>query len=175
MQTEINEIKRLIRDIPDFPEKGVIFKDITPLLKNPRVFRISLDKISDLIDEWDFDCIVSPESRGFIFAAPLAYKMEKEFVPVRKPGKLPYKTYSISYELEYGKSTLEMHVDAIDKGEKVIIVDDVLATGGTTKAIIELVEKAGGIVVGVACLAELTYLNPRQTLTNFEIASVIKY
>lgn len=162
MQTEINEIKRLIRDIPDFPEKGVIFKDITPLLKNPRVFRISLDKISDLIDEWDFDCIVSPESRGFIFAAPLAYKMEKEFVPVRKPGKLPYKTYSISYELEYGKSTLEMHVDAIDKGEKVIIVDDVLATGGTTKAIIELVEKAGGIVVGVACLAELTYLNPRQ-------------
>jgi len=175
MQTEINEIKRLIRDISDFPEKGVIFKDITPLLKNPRVFRISLDKISDLIDEWDFDCIVSPESRGFIFAAPLAYKMEKEFVPVRKPGKLPYKTYSISYELEYGKSTLEMHVDAIDKGEKVIIVDDVLATGGTTKAIIELVEKAGGIVVGVACLAELTYLNPRQTLTNFEIASVIKY
>lgn len=175
MQTEINEIKRLIRDIPDFPEKGVIFKDITPLLKNPRVFRISLDKISDLIDEWDFDCIVSPESRGFIFAAPLAYKMEKEFVPVRKPGKLPCKTYSISYELEYGKSTLEMHVDAIDKGEKVIIVDDVLATGGTTKAIIELVEKAGGIVVGVACLAELTYLNPRQTLTNFEIASVIKY
>ena len=175
MQTEINEIKRLIRDIPDFPEKGVIFKDITPLLKNPRVFRISLDKISDLIDEWDFDCIVSPESRGFIFAAPLAYKMEKEFVPVRKPGKLPYKMYSISYELEYGKSTLEMHVDAIDKGEKVIIVDDVLATGGTTKAIIELVEKAGGIVVGVACLAELTYLNPRQTLTNFEIASVIKY
>jgi len=175
MQTEINEIKRLIRDILDFPEKGVIFKDITPLLKNPRVFRISLDKISDLIDEWDFDCIVSPESRGFIFAAPLAYKMEKEFVPVRKPGKLPYKTYSISYELEYGKSTLEMHVDAIDKGEKVIIVDDVLATGGTTKAIIELVEKAGGIVVGVACLAELTYLNPRQTLTNFEIASVIKY
>src|SRR5690606_41409169 len=113
MQTEINEIKRLIRDIPDFPEKGVIFKDITPILKNPRVFRISLDKISDLIDEWDFDCIVSPESRGFIFAAPLAYKMEKEFVPVRKPGKLPYKTYSISYELEYGKSTLEMHVDAI--------------------------------------------------------------
>lgn len=175
MQTEIDEIKRFIRDIPDFPEKGVIFKDITPLLKNPRVFRTSLDKISDLIDEWDFDCIVSPESRGFIFAAPLAYKMEKEFVPVRKPGKLPYKTYSISYELEYGKSTLEMHVDAIDKGEKVIIVDDVLATGGTTKAIIELVEKAGGIVVGVACLAELTYLNPRQTLTNFEIASVIKY
>jgi Adenine/guanine phosphoribosyltransferases and related PRPP-binding proteins len=101
--------------------------------------------------------------------------MEKEFVPVRKPGKLPYKTYSISYELEYGKSTLEMHVDAINKGEKVIIVDDVLATGGTTKAIIKLVEQAGGIVVGVACLAELTYLNPRQTLTNFEIASVIKY
>jgi adenine phosphoribosyltransferase len=175
MQTEIDEIKRFIRDIPDFPEKGVIFKDITPLLKNPRVFRTSLDKISDLIDEWDFDCIVSPESRGFIFAAPLAYKMEKEFVPVRKPGKLPYKTYSISYELEYGKSTLEMHVDAINKGEKVIIVDDVLATGGTTKAIIKLVEQAGGIVVGVACLAELTYLNPRQTLSDLEIASVIKY
>lgn len=175
MPKEIDEIKKFIRDIPDFPEKGVIFKDITPLLKNPKIFRFSLDKISDLIDKWDFDCIVSPESRGFIFAAPLAYKMEKEFVPIRKPGKLPYKTYSISYELEYGRATLEMHVDAIDKGEKVIIVDDVLATGGTTEAIRKLVEQAGGIVVGVACLAELTYLNPRQTLRDLEIASVIKY
>jgi len=172
---ETVEIKKWIRDIPDFPEKGVIFRDITPLLKNPEVFKYSLNKIVELIKDWDFDCIVSPESRGFIFATPLAYIMDKEFVPIRKPGKLPYQTYSISYELEYGQTSLEMHVDAIEKGEKVIVVDDVLATGGTTKAIKELIERAGGETVGVVCLAELTYLNPRENLKDLEIASLIYY
>ena len=171
----VNEIKKIIRDIPDFPEKGVMFKDITPLLKKPHVFKYALDSIAELINNWDFSCIVSPESRGFIFASPLAYKLEKELVPIRKPGKLPYKTYSISYELEYGSSILEMHIDAIEKGEKVVIVDDVLATGGTTKAIKKLVEDAGGIVVGVACLAELGYLNPRENLDDLRVASVIVY
>ena len=158
MQTEINEIKRLIRDIPDFPEKGVIFKDITPLLKNPRVFRISLDKISDLIDEWDFDCIVSPESRGFIFAAPLAYKMEKEFVPVRKPGKLPYKTRAQHYELEYGKASIEVHNDAFEPGWRVLVHDDLLATGGTAGAAAQLIQSFDATLVGFSFLINLCFL-----------------
>ncbi|RAO99144.1 adenine phosphoribosyltransferase [Petrotoga sp. 9PW.55.5.1] len=171
----IENIKEKIRDIPDFPEKGVIFKDITPLLKDPKAFKFSIEMLSELVKNWDFSGIVSPESRGFIFASPLAFKLEKELIPVRKPGKLPYDTYSISYELEYGNSILEMHIDAVQKDQKVIIIDDVLATGGTTKAIKELIEKAGGEVVGVACLAELTYLKPRDTLKDLKVSSLIEY
>lgn len=169
------DIKKYIRDVKDFPKEGVIFKDITPLLSNPEVFKFAIDSMIEDIKDWNFDTIIGPEARGFIFAAPLAYTMGKKFVPVRKPGKLPYKKISASYDLEYGSATLEMHIDAIEKGERVIIVDDVLATGGTTAAIVELVEKSGGIVEGIYNFAELSFLNPREKLNGLKVDSLIEY
>lgn len=168
-------LKNFVRDIPDFPQKGVMFRDITPLVKNPEAFKFAIESIAKELEKFDFDLIVCPEARGFIIASPLAYILGKGLVPVRKPGKLPYKTVSDVYELEYGKAELHMHEDAIEKGQKVIIIDDVLATGGTALALKRLVEKVGGIVVASAFLIELTYLNPRELLKDLPIIAPIKF
>uniref|UniRef100_A0A7V4KBV7 Adenine phosphoribosyltransferase n=1 Tax=Fervidobacterium pennivorans TaxID=93466 RepID=A0A7V4KBV7_FERPE len=169
------DLKAFIRDIPDFPQKGVIFRDITPLIKNPEAFRYAIDTIVEEVKKYEFDLVVCPEARGFIIGAPIAYLLGKGFVPVRKPGKLPYKTVSDTYELEYGKAELHIHEDAIEPGQKVLIVDDVLATGGTALALKRLVEKVGGTVVASAFLIELTYLNPRNLLKDLPIIAPIKY
>jgi len=168
-------LKAFIRDIPDFPQKGVIFRDITPLIKNPDAFKYAIDTIVEEVKKYEFDLVVCPEARGFIIGAPIAYLLGKGFVPVRKPGKLPYKTVSDTYELEYGKAELHIHEDAIEPGQKVLIVDDVLATGGTALALKRLVEKVGGTVVASAFLIELTYLNPRNLLKDLPIIAPIKY
>lgn len=169
------DLKRYIRNIPDFPVKGIIFRDITPLLSSPEAFRKSIDLMAERIKKWDFDAIASPEARGFIFGSTLAYLLSKAFIPIRKPSKLPYKTVGIEYELEYGKAILEMHEDALEHHRKVVIVDDVLATGGTVEAISELLKKANGEVVGMAFLIELTPLKARERLKNFKIESLITY
>jgi len=169
------DLKAFIRDIPDFPQKGVIFRDITPLIKNPDAFKYAIDTIVEEVKKYEFDLVVCPEARGFIIGAPIAYLLGKGFVPVRKPGKLPYKTVSDTYELEYGKAELHIHEDAIEPGQKVLIIDDVLATGGTALALKRLVEKVGGTVVASAFLIELTYLNPRNLLKDLPIIAPIKY
>jgi adenine phosphoribosyltransferase len=163
-----------IRDGPDFPKEGIIFKDITTLLKDASAFKQAIDELAaQYQDKW-VDVVVAMESRGFIFAAPLAYKLGIGFVPARKPGKLPAETVSAQYSLEYGVDAIEMHKDAIVPGQRVLIVDDLLATGGTAAATVELVEKLGGEVVGVAFLIELTFLNGRQRLTDYPISSLIQ-
>ncbi|KUK21130.1 MAG: Adenine phosphoribosyltransferase [Pseudothermotoga lettingae] len=169
------DLRKFIRDIPDFPFEGIIFRDVTPLLKNPQAFQAAIDKMAETVSDIDFDSIVAPEARGFIFGSALAYKLHKGFIPVRKPGKLPYETTSIEYDLEYGTAKLQIHSDAIDKGEKILLVDDVLATGGTANAIAQLVKKLGGEVAGTCFLVELTYLNPREKLRDYLIRTVISY
>lgn len=169
------DLYSLIRNIEDFPTEGILFRDITPLLQNPEGLKESIDSMITHLKDIDFDLIVGPESRGFIFGVPTAYQMNKGFVPVRKPGKLPYEHISQTYDLEYGTSTIEVHVDAIQKGQKVVIVDDLLATGGTTKAITELVEKLGGEVVKIVYLIELEALKGREILKGYDIASILKY
>lgn len=168
-------LKKYIRDVPDFPKKGIIFKDITTLIKEKKVFKKVIDILTKKYKNKKIEKITSMESRGFILAAPLAYKLNAGFVPVRKKGKLPYETISVEYSLEYGKDVLEMHKDGIKRGENVLVVDDVLATGGTAKAVIELVEKLGGKVVGVAFLIELTYLKGIEKLKGYDVYSIIKY
>jgi adenine phosphoribosyltransferase len=168
-------LKKYIRNIPDFPKKGIIFRDITPLLKSPKVFRFAILKLSEYFKIKKINKIVSIEARGFIIGSCLAYELGCGFVPVRKKGKLPYKTISIEYDLEYGKDILEIHEDAIKEKEKVAIIDDVLATGGTASAVTKLIEKCGGEVVGLGFLIELTYLNPRQKLKGYDIFSLIQY
>jgi len=169
------ELRNFIRDIPDFPAKGIIFRDVTPLLKNPAAFQMAIDEMTKIVQDVKFDLIVSPEARGFIFGATLAYKLAKGFVPVRKPGKLPYKTVSIEYSLEYGTAQLHMHSDALQKGQHVVIVDDVLATGGTAAAIANLVKNVGGEVAGMCFLIELSYLSPREKLKDYDVRSVLIY
>lgn len=168
-------MKTFIRDIPDFPVKGIIFRDVTPLLRNPAAFQKAIDEMTKAMQGMNFDLIVSPEARGFIFGATLAYKLGKGFVPVRKPGKLPYETVSVEYDLEYGTAQLHMHSDAVQKGQRVVIVDDVLATGGTAAAIANLVKSVGGEVKGMCFLIELTYLNPREKLKSYDVRSVLTY
>ncbi|MGC9383292.1 MAG: adenine phosphoribosyltransferase [Kosmotogaceae bacterium] len=168
-------LRDYVRDIPDFPETGVIFKDVTPMLKNPESFKECLTILNEKVDDLDFDVVLAPEARGFIFAAPIALHFGKGFVPVRKPGKLPYKKHSIEYTLEYGKAKLEMHTDAVLEGEKVLIVDDVLATGGTMEAICKMVEKAGGEVSAILSLIELTFLEPKKKLRDYEVRTIIEY
>ena len=164
-----------IRDVPDFPHKGIVFKDITTLLKDGPSLRQALDQLTDLVRGWDIDVVAGMESRGFIFAAPIAYKLGLGFVPVRKLGKLPAETISAEYALEYGTNTLELHVDAIDPGQRVLIVDDLLATGGTVGATIDLIERLDGVVAGTAFLVELTFLDGRRHLEGYRVASLIKY
>lgn len=165
----------LIRDVENFPKEGILFRDITPLLQDPKGLVESIDLMAKEVEGIDFDLVVGPESRGFIFGVPLAYKLQKGFVPVRKPGKLPHETIAQSYDLEYGSNTIEMHIDSIKPGQKVVIIDDLLATGGTTKAMVELIEKLGGEVVKIVYLIELEGLNGRDVLEGQNIASLLKY
>ncbi len=170
------ELEKLIRDVPDFPRQGVLFKDITTLLKNPVAFREAVDRLCKPFEAQRVDVVVGMESRGFILAAPLAYKLGAGFVPVRKLGRLPAPSVRVSYDLEYGHNTLELHRDAIEPGQRVLVVDDLLATGGTVLATIKLVEQLGGTVIGLAFLIELLYLNGRQNLIDPPpIVSLIQY
>lgn len=168
------DLKKSIRDIPDFPKKGVIFKDITTLLKEAKAFKEAVDKISGLYKDKKIDTVVSVEARGFFFGAAVAYKLGVGLVPVRKKGKLPAKTNAVTYNLEYGTDTLEMHQDAIKNGDRVLIVDDLLATGGTVRAVTELVKKMGGEIAGIAFVIELLPLKGREKLKGYEVTSLIK-
>lgn len=169
------KLQEKIRDVPDFPIKGVLFKDITTLLQDPEAYKYSIDMMVERYRGQHIDVVVGMESRGFIFAAPLAYLLNAGLVPVRKLGKLPWETERVNYSLEYGTNTLEVHKDAIKPGQKVLIVDDLLATGGTIGATIELVEKLGGTVVGIAFLIELTFLHGRDKLTGYDVFTQIQY
>lgn len=168
------DLKKIIREVPDFPKEGIVFYDITTILQNPEGLRAAIDQIQDKLKDLDFDYIVGPESRGFIFGVPVAYNMNKGFLPVRKAGKLPYTTKSKEYALEYGTATIEMHIDAIQPGSKVVIIDDLLATGGTSKATIELIEELGGEVVQLVYLIELEFLNGRDKLEGYNVDAIIK-
>ena len=169
------DLRRTIRDIPNFPIEGVLFRDITTLLKDSDAFRAAIDSLVSHYQDVPLDLIVSIESRGHIFASPLAYALHTGLVPVRKPGKLPADTIAVSYELEYGTESLEMHRDAVAPGQRVLVVDDLIATGGSARAAIQLVEELGGQVVGAAFLIELTFLNGREALKGYEVFSVLQY
>ncbi len=169
------DLSAFIRDIPDFPKKGIIFKDVTPLLSDPHAFGNCIICLKELSEDLKPTVVVAPEARGFIFAAPLALAMGIGFVPVRKPGKLPYKTLSVSYTLEYGTAELEMHVDAFKSKDRVLIVDDILATGGTIEALIKMIKDLGAQVAGVIALAELSFLKPRNRLSGYEVRTIITY
>jgi adenine phosphoribosyltransferase len=169
------DIKSLIRDIPDFPKPGILFRDITTLLRDPQGLKYTLDAMTAQCAPLRPDYVVGMESRGFIFACPLAYSLGAGFVPVRKPGKLPAAVHSMEYALEYGNDRLEMHQDAIPAGSRVLIVDDVIATGGTAAATAKLVAQAGGELVGFGFLSELTFLNGRQALPEVPIIALVEY
>ena len=171
----MKKVEDYVRSIPDFPEKGIIFRDITTVIQSPEGLKLAIDGINEKLKGVDYDVVVGPESRGFIFGVPVAYNMHKAFVPVRKKGKLPCETVSQEYALEYGTATIEMHKDSIRPGQKVVIVDDLIATGGTTEAIIKLVEQLGGEVVKIAFLMELEGLKGRDKLAGYSMDSVIKY
>lgn len=171
----MKKVEDYVRSIPDFPEKGIIFRDITSVIQSPEGLKLSIDGINESLKDVDYDVVVGPESRGFIFGVPVAYANGKGFVPVRKKGKLPCETISEDYSLEYGTATIEMHKDAIVPGQKVVIVDDLIATGGTTEAIIKLIERLGGEVVKIVFLIELEGLNGREKLAGYDVDSVIKY
>lgn len=166
---------RLIRDVPDFPQPGILFKDITTLIKNGPAFRQIIGDLYERYRGEQIDCVVGVESRGFIFACPLAYELGAGFVPVRKPGKLPADVIKTEYQLEYGSNTLEIHRDAIEPGQRVLIVDDVLATGGSAAAAVKLVEDLSGHVMGIAVVIELAFLNGRDRLTGYDLQSVMTF
>ena len=171
----IKAIAKRIRDIPDFPKEGIIFKDITPILSDIEAFRIAIKEMATPFIGQKIDVVVGIESRGFIFGAPIADILNCSFVPVRKPGKLPSKTKSISYELEYGSDSLEIHEDAIDSGQNILIVDDLLATGGTAEATCRLISKLEGNIVGFTVLIELEFLEGRNKLKQYNVHSLVKY
>ena len=169
------DLRQYIRDIPDFPKPGILFKDITPLLADPGAFAASIAALADRYRGADIDAIAAAEARGFLFAAPLALELKKPLVPLRKPGKLPYRTYSLKYDLEYGQAELHMHIDGVAPGAKVLLVDDLLATGGTMKAGGQLIEQAGGVVAGCAFLVELGFLGGRAKLAGYDVFSLLSY
>ena len=169
------DLKKYIADIPDFPEPGVIFRDVTPLLANKDAYQESIRLISEFAKDKKVDVIVGPEARGFLFGCPVALALHCGFVPVRKPGKLPREVISQSYDLEYGSNEIQMHSDSIQAGQNVLVVDDLLATGGTVEAAITLIEKMGGNVVGTAFLIELEGLKGRELLKDYDVFSVLKY
>jgi len=171
----MKELKTFIRDVPDFPKKGIIFKDITPLLKDKTGFKQAIDSLSAIFKNVRVDKVAAVESRGFVLGAPLAYKLGVGFILIRKKGKLPYKTVRQSYQLEYGTDILEVHKDAIKPGEKVLIIDDLLATGGTIVATTALLEKLGAKITGIGFLIELNFLNSRKKLKGYNVKSLIKY
>jgi adenine phosphoribosyltransferase len=170
-----DDLRALIREVPDFPKPGILFYDITTLLKDPVAFRAVIDKMAEQVGDKKVDVVVGMESRGFIFSAPLAYQLNAGFVPVRKLGKLPAETIEVEYELEYGTATLEVHRDAIEQGQRVLIVDDLLATGGTVMGTIELVRRLGGEIAGLSFMVELTALNGREKLGEYEIHTLLTY
>jgi adenine phosphoribosyltransferase len=172
---ELEQIKGLVRDVPDFPQEGIVFKDITPVLADPIAFSTLIDLIVVHFGRGNVDKVVGIEARGFILASPVAYHFGAGFVPVRKQGKLPSETVAEEYSLEYGTATLEIHVDGVSPGERVLIVDDVLATGGTAKATASLVERIGGKVCGIACLIELDFLKGREQVPGHELFTLIHY
>lgn len=169
------DLSKYIRDIIDYPKKGIVFKDLTPLWKDKDALEYAISSLAEILKNEKIDLIVGAESRGFMVGAALALKMHTGFIPVRKPNKLPYKTISASYELEYGTDTLYMHEDAINKGQRILIVDDLVATGGTAKAMIELSEKLGGIVVASAFIVELGFLNGTSKINKYPVYSLLKY
>ncbi len=168
-------LKELVRDIPDFPKEGIVFKDITPLFLNPASLKEIIDKISGNYKDEKIDVIVGAEARGFLIGPAIAINLNTGFVPIRKPGKLPYKTASKTYQLEYGTDTVEIHKDAIKSNDKVLMVDDLLATGGTMAACCDLVESLKGEIMGCAFIIELTFLNGRKALNNYDVFSLIQY
>jgi adenine phosphoribosyltransferase len=172
---DVEQIKGLIRDVPDFPEPGIVFKDITPVLADPIAFSTITDLMVVRFGRGNVDKVVGIEARGFIIASPVAYHFNAGFVPIRKQGKLPWEAVGEEYELEYGTATLELHVDGIVPGERVLIVDDVLATGGTARAAASLVEQVGGKVCGIATVIELDFLHGRDRLTEHELYTMIHY
>lgn len=171
----MKKMEDYVRSIPDFPEKGIIFRDVTSVLQDADGLALAIDSMKQKLEGIDFDVIVGTESRGFIFGMPIAYSMHKPFVPVRKKGKLPLETISKEYALEYGTAVVEMHKDSIQPGQRVVIVDDLIATGGTIEASIQMIEELGGIVVKVIFLMELAGLKGRERLKNYDIDSVIIY
>ncbi len=171
----MKKLEDYVRSIPDFPEPGIIFRDVTSVLQEADGLQLSINGIMDKLKDVDFDVVVGPESRGFIFGVPVAYSMKKAFVPVRKKGKLPCETISMEYDLEYGSAVIEMHKDSIKPGQKVVIIDDLIATGGTIEAITKLVEQLGGEVVKIVFLMELAGLDGRKKLEKYDVESVIRY
>lgn len=171
----MKKLEEYVRSIPDFPEEGIIFRDVTSVLQDAEGLHLAIETMQDLVKDLDVDVIAGPESRGFIFGTPIAYNLRKPFVLIRKKGKLPCETVSIDYELEYGTATIEMHKDSIKPGQKVLIVDDLIATGGTTKAMIDLVESLGGEVVGIVVLMELAGLEGRKKIEGYRLDSAIVY
>lgn len=171
----MKKLEDYVRSIPDFPEKGIIFRDVTSVLQDAEGLQLAIDSMNGLVKDLEYDVVAGPESRGFIFGTPLAYLNKKPFVLIRKKGKLPCETLEKEYDLEYGTAVIEMHKDAIKPGQKVLIVDDLIATGGTTKAMIELVEELGGIVVGVVVLMELAGLKGREAVEGYRLDSAIRY
>lgn len=168
-------LSAFIRDVPNFPKPGILFKDVTPLLASPEAFGFAIARLSGSFATRQIDAIAAAEARGFLFAAPMAIELHKPLVPLRKPGKLPYQTHSFKYDLEYGSAELHMHIDGVGLGAQVLLVDDVLATGGTMAAACKLIESAGGIVVGCAVLIELSFLNGRAHLAGHDVFSLITY
>lgn len=171
----MKKLEEYVKSIPDFPEKGIIFRDVTSVLQDAEGLHLAIDQMQEKLEGVDFDVVLGPESRGFIFGVPIAYNMHKAFVPVRKKGKLPRATISQTYDLEYGTATIEIHKDAIQPGQKIVIIDDLIATGGTTEAIIKMVEELGGEVVKIVFLMELAGLKGRERLSGYDIDSAIIY
>ena len=171
----MKKLEEYVKSIPDFPEKGIIFRDVTSVLQDAEGLHLAIDQMQEMLEGVDFDVVLGPESRGFIFGVPIAYNMHKAFVPVRKKGKLPRATISQTYDLEYGTATIEIHKDAIQPGQKVVIIDDLIATGGTTEAIIKMVEELGGEVVKIVFLMELAGQKGRERLSGYDIDSAIIY
>lgn len=171
----MKRLEEYVRSIPDFPEPGIIFRDVTTILKDADGLQLAVDQLMAMLAQLDYDVIVGPESRGFIFGVPVAYLQHKGFVPVRKKGKLPCETISVRYDLEYGQAEIEIHKDAIRPGQRVVIIDDLLATGGTMKAMTALIEQLGGEVVKICLVMELSGLNGRQLLAGYPVESVITY
>lgn len=171
----IETLKNAIRDVPDFPKKGIIFKDITPVLADPKLFKIAVDTLAGRHTKSRIDKVCVIESRGFIFGSAVAYRLGAGIVPIRKKGKLPYQTHEASYDLEYGQATLQIHVDALEKGSRVLLIDDLLATGGTANASANLVEKLGGTIVEIQFLIELAFLKGREKIARYPVYSPIVF
>lgn len=171
----MKKVEDYVRSIPDFPEPGIIFRDITTILQDPDGLKLAVDGLLERLKDVEYDVVVGPESRGFIFGVPVAYEGHKGFIPVRKKGKLPCETISVKYDLEYGSAELEIHKDALKPGQKVVIIDDLLATGGTMEAIIKLVEKLGGEVVRICFVMELAGLKGRERLKDYSVESLVVY